>query len=118
LASYNRQQTFRRRICYSHPSAVAYLEAQCRYAIETLRADQLHLDGYALAATPVSTCRCQLCVDSYRKWLRRTYPTSQSLEATFGLIDLDSIVPPECERDEHMPATIISPDIRAWMRFQ
>jgi hypothetical protein len=117
LSSYNRGQTFRRRVCYSHPGAVAYLESQFRYAIETLKTDQLHLDGYAIAASPVATCRCEACVASYRRWLANRYPTAESREQAFGIVDFDTIVPPECERDEWFPSTIISPDIRAWLRF-
>jgi hypothetical protein len=85
-SAYNRQQSFRRRVCYSHPGAVAYLESQFRYAIEVLRTDQLHLDGYAIAATPETTCRCPLCVASYRRWLAQKYPTAKALEQAFGLI--------------------------------
>jgi hypothetical protein len=118
ISSYNRQQAFRRRICYSHPGAVAYLESQIRHAIQILRTDQLHLDGYAIAATPTTTCRCALCVESYRRWIIRRYPTPESRAQAFGLIDVGATVPPEFERDEHMPSVIISPDIRAWLRFQ
>ena len=117
LSSYNRGQTFRRRVCYSHPGAVTYLESQFRYAIETLKTDQLHLDGYAIAASPTATCRCEACVASYRQWLANRYPTAEAREQAFGLVDFDTIVPPECERDEWFPSNIISPEIRAWLRF-
>src|SRR5690606_24951095 len=112
------QQTWRRRVCYSHPEAVAYLESVFRYAVETLKADQLHLDGYHLAQEPSSMCRCPRCVESYRQWLKRRYPTPEAVRRAFGILRIDAVEPPWFEPGGPLPVVINSPDIRAWLRFQ
>lgn len=114
---YHPQQSYRKRVCYSHPGAVAYLESVFRYAIETLGADQLHLDGYHVAVAPSETCRCARCLDAYRAWIRRRYPSPDRLEEIFGILDVNTVGMPEFPKD-CIPPIINSPDIRAWYRFQ
>ncbi|HEX7008422.1 MAG TPA: beta-galactosidase, partial [Phycisphaeraceae bacterium] len=100
---YHPQQTWRRRVCYSHPGAVAYLESVFRYAVETLKADQLHLDGYHVAFNPASTCRCPRCVESYRQWLKRRYPTPEAVRRAFGMLRIDAAEPPWFEPGGPLP---------------
>ncbi|MEX0776331.1 MAG: hypothetical protein WD042_11555 [Phycisphaeraceae bacterium] len=118
LSAYSQQQTWRKRICYSHPDAVAYLESVLRYAILTLETDQLHLDGYSLTAGPAGACRCTRCLSNYRRWLRYRFATSAEREACFGILDVEQVEFPAFDGGSGLPPIINSPDIRAWFQFQ
>ncbi|MCC7350273.1 MAG: beta-galactosidase [Phycisphaerales bacterium] len=113
---YSSQQTFRRRVCYSHPRAVERLQEIFRYAVETLKIDLLHLDGYHVASA--HTCRCERCHGQFRQWLRRRYPNPADIEATFGILDPNEVEIPLFDPAGPPPPIINSPDIRAWARFQ
>ncbi len=115
---YHYQQSWRRRVCYTDPRAMRRLEEVFRYAIETLKIDLLHLDGYHVASELAGACRCEQCRAQYRRWLRQHYPTPEALETTFGILDPEEAEIPLFNPSAPPPSSVNSPDIRAWARFQ
>lgn len=114
---YSQQQTFRKRVCYSHPSAVRWLERLFQYAIEELQADLLHLDGFHISASPWETCRCLHCLSAYRAWLKARFVSETERERIWGIVDFDHIEFPEFEPHAPLPTVLTSPDMQVWYQF-
>lgn len=115
---YSAQQTFRKRVCHSHPSAVRWLEKIFTYGIKELGADYLHLDGCSVTYRPWDTCRCQRCLDTYRHWLKRRFVDERLRKRIFGLVDFDEIDFPEFQPNAPLPTVLTSADMQAWYLFQ
>ena len=114
---WNIQQTFRKLICYTHPSAVEWLEEVFRYAIEDIKADLLHLDGFAIGHTPWNCCRCPRCDECFRAWLRETYG-AQRLQERFGIIQIDQVRIPEVISNRPLPEKLTNADLMLWHLHQ
>ena len=114
---WNIQQTFRQLVCYTHPSAVKWLERAFRYAIEDLNADLLHLDGFAIGHTPWNCCRCARCNECFRSWLRQTYG-EQRLRDEFGIVQIDHVKIPEVISNKPLPDTLANADMILWHLHQ
>lgn len=115
---YSAQQTNRKRICLLHPGAVEWVEHVIRYAIEEMKTDLMHLDGFFVAYHPWETCRCTRCLQTYREWLKRKYADPVWRKKVFGIVDFDNIEFPEFEPNAPLPTIISSPDLRAWHEHQ
>lgn len=117
-STYTAQQTFRLRICYSHPGAVRWLEKLFLYAVEELGADYLHLDGYSVTHLPWDACRCPRCLETYRVWLQQRFADPKLRRRVFGLVDFDAIEFPEFYPHAPLPTVLTSADMQAWYLFQ
>lgn len=117
-SSYSGQQTFRKRVCHSHPNAVRWLEKLFTYGIQEFGADYLHLDGCTVTYTPWDTCRCPRCLEAYRHWLKRRFADSRLRKRIFGIVNFDEIDFPEFQPKEPLPTVLTSADMQAWYLFQ
>lgn len=115
---YSPQQTFRQRICYSHPGAVQWLEKLFTYAAKELKADYFHLDGFSVACYPWDACRCVRCLETYRAWLKQRFADPKHRRRIFGIVDFDEIEFPEFRPHAPLPAVLASADMQAWYLFQ
>jgi len=115
---YGAQQTFRQRVCYFHPGAMAWLEGVLRHAVEEMKADMIHCDGFSPAGhLPWQTSRSPRALAAYRAWLKRRYADPAEREAFFGVVDFDRIEFPEYAEGPRLPAMLRSADFQAWYRF-
>jgi hypothetical protein len=114
---YTAQQTFRKRLCYSQPGAMEYLQHVMKAAIHDFGADMLHLDGYHISILPWETCRCERCTAGYRRWLKWRFADEALRAQVFGIMDFDTIEMPEFEPGATLPPVIVSADMQAWYQF-
>lgn len=116
--SYSLQQTWRKRVCFSHVSAARWLEKLLAYGVRDLAADYLHLDGCAVADRPWETCRCPLCLETYRRWLRERFADPKARRKFFGIVDFEVLEFPEFSPARPLPTVLSSADMQAWYLFQ
>lgn len=115
---YSPQQTFRKRICLSHPGAIQWIERLLDYAVRELDADFLHLDGFHTAHRPWEACRCHRCLGIYRQWLRVRFADSRQRARLFGIVDFDRMEFPDFEPRASLPTVLSASDMQAWYLFQ
>ncbi|MBH05643.1 MAG: hypothetical protein CMJ20_04915 [Phycisphaeraceae bacterium] len=107
------QQTYRKLICYTHPSAVNWLENTIQSAIKNLGADLLHMDGTAINHIPWNSCRCERCTKCFRDWLHEQYG-EQRLKDQFGLLQINHITIPEILSNQPLPEVLANSDMILW----
>lgn len=108
------QLTYRKNMCHLHPEVTEWLDGLVRYAITEMKADLLHLDGFSVTSFLWNTCRCERCVETYRKWLKAAYPDPHVKQQVFGYIDFDRCEPPLFEPYQLPQSIITAPEIKAW----
>lgn len=109
------EQSYRKMICYSHPNAVKRLEKTIRFAIEELKTDLLHFDGYNINHISSKSCRCPNCQRSFREWLKHKFPDEKMKDDIFGLVDFDTITIPEPAN--MFPDILNFTDMKAWHMY-
>jgi|GEM_PF-3323876 hypothetical protein len=109
---YGGDQSYRKMICYSHPNAVKRLEETIRFAIEELKTDLLHFDGYNINHMSSRSCRCSNCQRSFQEWLKHTFRDEKTKNELFGWVDFDTIMIPD--PDTLFPSVLNVTDMKAW----
>ncbi len=118
LLTYDYEQSFRYRPCFSNPEYLAYLKRVVRYAVEQVKTDFIHFDNFDLNPEPES-CHCPYCVRGFRQRLENKYPPEVRIER-FGFARMDFVQPPlwnAGNRPESM-TFIRDPGIQEWIDFR
>jgi hypothetical protein len=113
-------QTYRRYACPNEPAYREYLKLILRMGVEELHADEIAFDNLMLQPEPKS-CRCPRCIQAFREFLQRRYPTQEAVARRFGLPDVESIQVNEWDPSQAPPSgvTVLNdPVLQEWVRFR
>jgi len=112
-------QTFRHYACPNEPAYRVYLKKILKIGVKDLHADQIVFDNVMLQPEPDS-CRCPRCIKAFHDYLRKKYPTKETVERRFGLPDVDWIVPNEWDTPTQPDslAVLNDPVLQEWVRFR
>jgi len=89
---YGGDQTHRRRGCFNNPHWRAYVKRMIKLALDD-GFDGTQPDNDIWWPEPDS-CRCQVCREKFRQFLKDRFPTSEASINRFGLPSLDAVEPP------------------------
>ncbi len=112
-------QTFRHMPCPNEPAYRNYLKRVLRLGIDSLKTNQFFFDNYFLRREPKS-CRCPRCMEAFRAFLKRRYPTQEAVTRRFGYPSVDFIRVNEWDKFNR-PEDVISVDdpvLQEWTRFR
>jgi hypothetical protein len=112
-------QTFRHYACPNEPAYRDYLKRILKYAVEEVHADQISFDNMMLQPEPQS-CRCPRCLRAFHDFLRKRYPTAETVRRRFGLPDVDWIQPNEWAFPTQPDGINVlnDPVLQEWVRFR
>ncbi|HTY86077.1 MAG TPA: alpha-amylase family protein [Candidatus Acidoferrum sp.] len=112
-------QTFRHYACPNEPAYRDYLKSILKYAVEEVHADQISFDNIMLQPEPES-CRCPRCITAFHDFLRRHYPTPETVRRRFGLPDVEWIQPNEWASPTQPDGISVlnDPVLQEWVRFR
>jgi glycosyl hydrolase family 42 (putative beta-galactosidase) len=116
---YSDTQTYRHFACPNEPAYREYLKKVLDVGIQQFKADEFFFDNIFLQPEPTS-CRCQRCQRAFKEFLRRKYPTKESVATRFGYPDVDWIKVNEWyhyNRPEDIE-TIDDPVLQEWVAFR
>ena len=118
LLTYDYEQSFRYRPCFSNPDYLTYLKRIVRYAVEEVKTDFIHFDNFDLNPEPES-CHCDYCVRGFRKHLESKYPPEVRKER-FGFSNVEFIQPPlwNTGNQPQKMTFIRDPGIQEWIDFR
>ena len=113
------QQTFRHYACPNEPAYRDYLKRVLKLGVQELHADQIVFDNVMLQPEP-NSCRCPRCLQAFREFLRRKYPTKDAVLRRFGLPDVDWIRVNEWDNPAQPEglAVLNDPVLQEWVRFR
>jgi hypothetical protein len=110
-----------RYLCFHHPEAVRCREDVIRFAIEELKVDIMHFDGFHFVGwEPAGTCRCEKCKEDFRRFLKERYAGIPDIaKKRFAFSRFDTIEPPHTYPDLTFPGTpVVDPLWQAWTEFR
>lgn len=112
-------QTYRHFACLNNPAYKDYLKRVIKIGIQDVGADELAFDQITLQSEPRS-CRCPWCIDAFRAFLRRRYPTRETVMRRFGLPDVDWIRVTQWVSNTQQVnlANLNDPVLQEWTRFR
>jgi hypothetical protein len=116
---YMETQTYRHYPCPNEPAYRAYLKQVLRRGVESFHAEQVFFDNVQLQPEPKS-CRDARCINAFKEYLRRKYPTPEAVRRRFGYPSVDYLHVNEWEfynRPEDL-MTIDDPVLQEWVRFR
>ncbi|GAG24881.1 unnamed protein product, partial [marine sediment metagenome] len=111
----------RRNVCFHHPNVMESFKATIRRAIEEIKVDALHFDGYGFGNTEgVDACRCDRCRADFTEFLKLRYGNNLALaKERFGHTNLDAIEAPGMIAFPRIPTGAIRlPDWQEWISFR
>jgi hypothetical protein len=88
---YIETQTFRHFACFNESRYRDYIKKVLKIGVEQLKADQIFFDNVFLLPEPKS-CRCPRCINAFREFLRRRYPTKEAAFRRYGYPDPSYVV--------------------------
>lgn len=112
---------WRRCVCFHQPAILRMFKASIRRAVEDLKVDVLHLDGFIINGTETrGACRCKNCRRDFTKFLKRRYGDDPvTCECRFGHTRLDAIEPPGLVIAPAMPTGRVSDPVwQEWIAFR
>ncbi len=116
---YQRTQTYRHYPCPNQPSYREYLKRVLKIGVESVKAEQIFFDNVHLVPEPKS-CRCARCLEAFKQFLRRKYPSRDAVARRFGYPDVDYLQVNEWDvfnRPEDL-TSVDDPVLQEWVRFR
>ena len=116
---YSGTQTFRHYACPHEPAYRDYMKKVIKIGIESVHADQLFFDNIQLQPEPKS-CRDDRCLQAFKEFLRKRYPTKEKAFRRFGYPDVDYIQVNEWY-EYNQPSSLTAVDdpvLQEWIRFR
>lgn len=113
-------QSYRRSACPTHPDHHAYIESLIGIALNDLRVDLIHMDGFWMG-NEAWACHCDRCVTSFREYLAARYPTPESAIERFGHPRIENIRPPVYRLPDNALAaaeTVKDPVAQEWLNWR
>jgi hypothetical protein len=106
------------RPCFNSESFLRYMERVCSLAVDC-GADLVHFKSLGYNAEP-DTCRCPICVSSYREFLKSQYGaqderTKQAGKDRFGHNNFTHVRPPAAE---DTAGSQDNPHLQEWTKFK
>lgn len=112
-------QTFRHMPCPNSRGYRNYIKKVLDVGIDSVKTDQFFFDNYFLRAEPKS-CRCERCIEAFKTFLKRKYPTEKDVRERFGYPSVDWIKVNEWDkfnRPEDVES-VNDPVLQEWVRFR
>lgn len=113
-------QSYRRSACPTHPDHHAYIESLIGIALNDLRIDLIHMDGFWMG-NEAWACHCDRCLTSFREYLAARYPTPESAIERFGHPRIANIRPPVYRLPDNALAaveTVKDPVAQEWLNWR
>jgi len=112
-------QTYRHFACLNNQAYRDYLKRVITIGIQDVGADELAFDQITLQSEPRS-CRCAWCIDAFKAFLKRRYPTREAVTRRFGLPDVDWIRVTQwvSNTQQISVANLNDPVLQEWTRFR
>ncbi len=117
---YGREE-FRPATCFHKPDTMDWFKTDIRRAVEELRVDALHLDGFIVGGMETyDACRCEVCRRDFTAFLTRRYAgDAEACRRRFGHTHLGAIQPPGLIAEPLMPTGhVVDPVWQEWIVFR
>jgi hypothetical protein len=118
MLTYDFEQSFRYRPCFSNPDYLEYLKRIVKYAVQDVKTDFIHFDNFDLNREPES-CHCPFCTRGFREYLKAKFTPAQRRER-FGFENVDYMNPPLWNQDNppQKLQIIRDPGIQEWIAYR